>query len=493
MAKKTRLQKIAEYIRKKEGIFPTSIVLNIESKYPLKFDQAPDMAGKNVVLGNLHLPNKYKTAWIIDGQHRLFAYSDLGESKTATLPVIAFVNLDTNLQAQMFVDINGEQVRVPKSLLSDLWADIHLHSDNPGEKLKALASRLARNLDEDKNSPLRDRIVREGGKRTDKRNITFTALTEELLRRKLLGSVSSRKAKIVTPGPLYLDDEEKTLIRAFEIISGYLSNYVNSNDRLARQWELGRGEGGFICTNGGIRVLLRILREILEHLEKKDNLAINKLTNKQLLDNILTYQKPVCEELANASIEKINSYRSNSSSEQGVKANTMAFLSEINEEFDKFEPEGLNQYIQSKDSPNNTRAYEIHSEIESKLLNFVIESLKRHFGSHLSEWWHKGVPTTVREPAMQKATLKGNYDHPEKNLDFIDFREIINKNLDLFGDTFTIDAKESDSKKKKLSWFVKVNDIRNIWAHPPSGSVSDDELAYLEKIRDELNTKLEDL
>lgn len=84
MANRKRLEKIAKYIHEKAGLFPTSIVLNIETKKPLKFETAVGMAGKNAVLGKLYLPNKYKTAWIIDGQHRLFAYSDLKEAETAT-------------------------------------------------------------------------------------------------------------------------------------------------------------------------------------------------------------------------------------------------------------------------------------------------------------------------------------------------------------------------------------------------------------------------
>ena len=73
MASRKRLGKIAKYIHEKEGLFPTSIVLNIETKKPLKFEPAAEMAGKNAILGKLYLPNKYKTAWIIDGQHSLYA------------------------------------------------------------------------------------------------------------------------------------------------------------------------------------------------------------------------------------------------------------------------------------------------------------------------------------------------------------------------------------------------------------------------------------
>jgi DNA sulfur modification protein DndB len=146
---KTNEESIKRYQRmanKKQGMFPTSIVLNIETNNKgLQFDQAAEMAGKNAVLGRLHLPNRLKTAWLIDGQHRLFAYSGLAEAETATLPVIAFEDLNSSVQQQLFIDINGEQVRVPKSLLFDLYDDLHWNSDKPRDRLLAVISKLVKN------------------------------------------------------------------------------------------------------------------------------------------------------------------------------------------------------------------------------------------------------------------------------------------------------------------------------------------------------------
>lgn len=45
--------------------------------------------------GWLHLPSTYKSAWIIDGQHRLYGFSDLDDKYLdSTLFVIAFERLD---------------------------------------------------------------------------------------------------------------------------------------------------------------------------------------------------------------------------------------------------------------------------------------------------------------------------------------------------------------------------------------------------------------
>ncbi|MBE3144733.1 MAG: DGQHR domain-containing protein, partial [Planctomycetes bacterium] len=78
MLSKKRLSDIGIYIRD-DGIFPTNIVINIEKKR-LNFqrihqetvlEKDPDSG----LLGWLDIKAAYKSAWIIDGQHRLFAYS----------------------------------------------------------------------------------------------------------------------------------------------------------------------------------------------------------------------------------------------------------------------------------------------------------------------------------------------------------------------------------------------------------------------------------
>ena len=489
IAKKSRLKKIGQYIQEKEGIFPTSIVINIQSDRPLRFDQAGEMGGRNAKLGTLYIPSKYKTAWVIDGQHRLLAYSGLEEAETATLPVIAFHNLEPDVQARLFVDINGEQVKVPKGLLSDLWATIHWNSDKPGEQLKALTSRLVKSLGDHPDSPLRDRIVNVGGRRTRTRNITLAALVDEIRKRHILGNVTSRKSKTITPGPLFVDDLETTLIRARKVISGYFKNYIDSSEHLKRQWDVGIGEGGYICTNGGLIALLRVLKAILDHLESVDHVDIRRMKVSELLMEIRKYQQPVCRFLDTASAKTIQDFRDQYGG-GGYRACSFALLWEVYKAHRSFDPPGLQQYIQSQDTANNPQAYAIIAEIEKSIMDYVIQRLKGEYGEGLEGWWHKGVPNNVQDPAWKKSTDEGEYHHPEKYLNFIDWKEVVYKRFDLFGDVFTVDAKPREGKKKRLEWFVKVNEIRNIVSHPPRGGVTDAQLRYLGLVRDELLPRL---
>lgn len=488
MAKKSRLNNIAEYIQNK-GIFPTSIVINIEADRPMRFDQAAGMAGKNAILGTLYLPNKFKTAWIIDGQHRLFAYSDLEEAQTATLPVIAFENLDSDVQAKLFVDINGEQVKVPKNLLSDLYATIHWNSINPKDRLLALTSRLIKELNDWPKSPLRDRIINIEGHKTKTRSLTLTAITTEINKSRMLGSIHSNKAKDITPGPLFQEDLDSSLIKARDIISGYYSIYLN-NEKVRKQWEFGSEEGGYICTNQGIISTLRVLKAILDHLENKDLIEVRKINTNELLNKIEKYVSPIITHLAEASPKTLKEFREQYG-EGGYKSSTFALFRKINEVFPNFEPSGFQEYLKQVDTSTNTEAYEYLLKIELMIQKHVVNSLKLKYGDDYSQWWHHGVKDTIKNSAMAHATQEGEYKYFERYIYLINLKEIIEDNWDIFGETYTIDAKPSESKKKRLDWYTKVNSIRNKVDHPPKGGVTDEQLEYVIKIYNELRPKLE--
>ena len=71
MISKSRLKKISDYITD-DGIFPTNIIINLEK--PPQFDPSSKEENQdktNGILGIATLRPWYKSAWIIDGQHRL--------------------------------------------------------------------------------------------------------------------------------------------------------------------------------------------------------------------------------------------------------------------------------------------------------------------------------------------------------------------------------------------------------------------------------------
>jgi len=483
MATKRRLNEIAYYITNKSGIFPTSIVINIETDrdQPLVFDLAPMSVRGDSKLGVLHIPNRYQCAWIIDGQHRLFSYSGLPESQTATLPVIAFENLPADVQSKLFVDINGEQVKVPKNHLEDLYSSLHWNSDDPGEQLLALRSRVVKELNISPKSPLRDKFINPGGKKSERRNLTIAGVTEELKYTKLVGFLANSKAKSISPGPLYQDDLDSTLIRSVDVISRYYNLFLE-NENIKKQWELGGADGGYICTNLGIQATLRVLTEILEHLEKVERLEVRYRNIKNLMDDISRLAMPVINYLSNASPEILRTLKRRIG-QSGLRESTNTLLLEINKEIPEFNPVGLKEFKQKIDTTNNKEAYHFVIELTEPLIqNHVITQLKKQLGPNKNQWWHVGVKDKIRNDATLRANAQGEYDNVEKYLYLINLKVIIEEHWDIFGDVYTFESKTNDSKKKKLAWFDKLNEIRNKVAHPQKGGVTDNELEFSKKM-----------
>ena len=112
MLQPRRLKKIAEYING-GGKFPTNIVVNLKTgkKGKLLFDVIDKYDEE--VLGVLHLPPVYASAWIIDGQHRLYGYAYARRKKgfnqdSTVLSVLAYEKLPVDKEMNLFIDINSK-------------------------------------------------------------------------------------------------------------------------------------------------------------------------------------------------------------------------------------------------------------------------------------------------------------------------------------------------------------------------------------------------
>lgn len=108
MISSSRIKAIGKYISK-GGYFPTNILLNF-SKAP-RFDKISnkDNSDPRIAFGWLTLPAEYRSAWIIDGQHRLYGYSHLDDQYLdQSLFVLAFEKMETRKEADLFITINHE-------------------------------------------------------------------------------------------------------------------------------------------------------------------------------------------------------------------------------------------------------------------------------------------------------------------------------------------------------------------------------------------------
>src|SRR5690606_9468959 len=111
-----RLKGITKFIDD-GGYFPNSIILNFNTKkHKLIFESNSKENDSNSCSGTLKIPNSYGIAYIIDGQHRIYGYANSAYKQNNTIPVVAFRDLDTMEQLEMFMDINENQKAVSPSL-----------------------------------------------------------------------------------------------------------------------------------------------------------------------------------------------------------------------------------------------------------------------------------------------------------------------------------------------------------------------------------------
>ena len=178
IVKPNRIAEIQKFLDNGNFI-PNAIILNIDTPkgQPLQFDPVEKRGyDAKTQVGILHLPQNYHCAYVIDGQHRLYGYAGSKYKETNTIPVIAFENLPSEKQANLFVDINSKQKSVNKNLLTTLDAELRWDSPNKDDAIKALKSKLIQKLAEDQSSPLYNSISMGDDSSGGKMNLTLSFL-----------------------------------------------------------------------------------------------------------------------------------------------------------------------------------------------------------------------------------------------------------------------------------------------------------------------------
>ena len=217
LIQKSRLRDIGKFISE-GGYFPNNLLINF-MKEP-RFDILEKDVTTDVHYGQLYLPNTYKSAWIIDGQHRLYGYANLPDKYLdEKLIVVAFNGLKKNEEADLFVKINHEQRSVPKNLLDDLEGQLKWGSEDPGERVGAVAARLIQQINRDLSSPFYNRFTAEGIPSTNKSCLTIPQVKSGIRRSRLVGMAVTKDS--YEKGLLCGATDNATLLRAQKVFNGY--------------------------------------------------------------------------------------------------------------------------------------------------------------------------------------------------------------------------------------------------------------------------------
>jgi DNA phosphorothioation-associated DGQHR protein 1 len=185
-----RLVQIADYIDRIDAAFPNSIILaaNYDRELGLDVDEAEAIEHEDAEDGDaaegeaaaapersekawsveqaedgcyrLLIPTNEKLAAIIDGQHRLFAFTKADSATRLSMPLVCavFLDLPKPLQAQIFATINSTQKPVDRSLTFELFGYNVEEERESFWSPDKLAVFLTRKLGTEQGSPLKGRV-----------------------------------------------------------------------------------------------------------------------------------------------------------------------------------------------------------------------------------------------------------------------------------------------------------------------------------------------
>ena len=470
MVSKARLRKIARYISDPDAAFPTNIVINLEkgkSGAGAQFERAKQ-EGDDVgaTFGWLTLRPTYRSAWVIDGQHRLFAYALVPHhrAETSSLTVLAFEGLPGAVQQKLFVDINAEQKSVRRSLLQELYADLHRSASDPAKRTQSLISQAVQELNLDPDSPFVDRIQMSESPRTETRCVSLNAVFSALDRPGFYYR-SVRDDIVEDPGPFWDSKSDAgTIRRTVQIVNGWFEAMLGP-DR--DWWNLGAAEGGGLAMNDGVTVCIGVLRSVVDHLGR-GRLKLHRMTATEVVKELHPFAVTLGEYFARMSESDRAAFRG-LRGQQGHTTGIRRAQAAIQERFDDFHPDGLKEFLDQEKAQTNERARGLISGIETLLAHTVIDAIKEEFGQDDDTWWYEGVPRAVRQKVVERQDEdKNSAGVREAYLDLVHYRAIALQNWTLLGPL--VSYTRTGNKERRTDWIASTNEIRKVAMHASRGS-----------------------
>lgn len=464
LIKRSRLKQVSEFIDA-DGIFPNSLILNIEGgKRGLRFDLAPQGGAGKARLGLLHLPQTYRAAYVIDGQHRLYGYADSPRANSDLVPVVAFVDLPRVEQVSIFMQINENQKAVSKTLRNTLNADLLWDSSDFREQQRALKLRIAQHLGESRTSPLYGRVLVGESQRSLQRAVTIDAISVGLDRGNFLGVFGRTEVK--EAGTFYKGTNQAT----FDVLVPFLEeSFRYFMEALPGQADVGLGEGGFVFINNGVESLVRIFSDVVDYLVRREGVNCRTMATAELMELAIPLFEPLGRFLQGRSPEEAADLR-RSYGTAGRTRYWRKLQEAIHEAWPEFTPPGLEQFKQDEARTFNTETFGMIRELEQFLNRDIRERLVNEFGEM---WFKQGVPLKTYQAASALAVDKNREKDPHEEVEpweclvLIDYHKIVTQQHDLWQRLFAKrytrpgDETKAGGWQARASWMVELNRIRN--------------------------------
>lgn len=475
--KKERLLEIRKFVNN-GGYFPNSVIISIDTQgRKMDFRPAyPRKDGSNSRVGTLYLPKYYHTAYIIDGQHRLYGYSDSVYADKDCIPVVAFVNLDRQDQLKIFMDINENQKAVPKKLRVTLTKDMYWDSDNQAYRRTALRSKIASALGDDSSSPLLNRVDMDEDTPAGHRSISVEEIQTALQQSNFFNTYD-KKNIIKSKGTFDFDDLDKTYDVFFPYLCGCLSHFMNE---CSHEWNLGKD--GVLTMSRGMYALIRVIDDITTLLVEQKKINPMSDTTESMVTEAAFYFDPLVKYINNLTLDQ----RADIREKLGTGARPKFyryFQKPIADIFADFNPEGLEEYFENQSKKYNEASRNYLIDIEKKLRVLVRDSLMQQYGS---SWRKDGVKKDIliriHNEAFEK-NLEAEPGHEVEEWDLITFTDVLqiatySSNWSKVFEHVLVrpeEANQGGRKEAKLAW---IDTLGKEFAKLGSSSHSVDKATY---------------
>lgn len=490
LVSRSRMRDIGEFI-KAGGYFPNNLIINFTRN--VRFDKIAEDENSGVMFGHLYLPDRYRSAWIIDGQHRLYGFSPIDDKYLdQNIVVVAFETLPKAEEANLFVTINHEQKSVPKHLLDDLEGELKWGSTVPSERIGAIAARLINCLNIDVGEAFYNRITQQGMPSTSKTCLTIPALKEALRRSGLLGRAVLNNTNYDL-GALCGRTDSETLDRARSALNQYFGQVRNAN---LTEWENGRD--GILCTNVAVQAYIMLLGTLVKYWEANTAADAREMIVEDMMLETEEYLQPVLDFLENNNVMQLKTAFQVPFGSGGPREYYYRLCKMIKDKYSDFRPEGMEQWEEEQSEERIQDADTKLKVIVSEIRKYIFVVFRAIHGEKKDAYWDKGVSDKALKAEAYKRSL--DYDVEERlpletYLEVIEMKKIVEnkQNWPLFKEVFNIPETGEKGMAKNLKWMDRINELRRIPGHPAKERhYKIEDFQYIDFVHNKLITLLKD-
>lgn len=476
--KRARLKEIGEYLDN-GGFFPNCITVNFQ-RAP-RFDQMHSIEERQIVFGELYLPDRFKSVWVIDGQHRLYGFTEADDAAKHALPVLAFEKLPRTQEAELFTTVNSKQQRVAPSLLDELVGELRWKSDDFSERNSAIAARVLDQMAARSGGPFEDRVKTGDLSESDTASLTVSEIKKGIIASRLLGTQAKG---VISPGAFTRATPEDTLGALYDELTAYFTLIENANQE---RWEKGRT--GYVCSNIGIQGHVRLFQALADFLKTETAQEPHNLDAEDLVEQLTPYLEPVLEFIAEATDDEFTKKFKQPFGSGGPPRYFGELCKLVHRNYTKFNPPSLQQFLDEQDTEIQEKGDALVKQLVNRVQTHIIERLKQVYGP--KDYWEKGIPTKdIKVTAYAKKVDDKDKDLPiETYLDVIELKKIVEvtTNWEFFKDSMSVQLpNEKKGQQKYLKWVERLNEVRRIAAHPMNRTYKDEDIEFLDFINEQL-------